>query len=84
MLELRTCGAEFSLLPTPVVGDARGAGGRTIAGSKANAGVSLTDVVVHGQELNGAHQDRQLNAGRLDPQFVEWMMGFPTDFTVPD
>jgi hypothetical protein len=64
------------MLPTPTTGDAEASGSRRMEGSKAHAGVSLTDVVIHGQELH-RHQDRKPNSGRLSPRFVEWMMGFP-------
>jgi hypothetical protein len=75
--------AKRGLLPTPVVGDSTAAGSRRKAGSKANPGVSLTDVVVHGQALHH-HKDRESNAGHLSPQFVEWMMGLPINWTEPD
>lgn len=67
------------MLPTPTAGDAKASGSRRKAGSSAHAGVSLTDVVIHGQELH-QHQDRKPNSGRLSPRFVSWMMGFPLDW----
>lgn len=67
--------AAKGLLPTPVANDAK-------KGSRANPGVSLTDVVVHKQALD-IHRDRRPNAGHLSPRFVEWMMGFPQNWTEP-
>jgi hypothetical protein len=64
------------LLPTPTAGDAKASGSRRKEGSNAHAGVSLTDVVIHGQELH-RHEERAPNSGRLCPRFVTWMMGFP-------
>ena len=81
MSGLHTCDGESSLLPTPTAGDAKASGSRRKAGSKAKPGVSLTDVVVHGQALH-EHHDRT-KGGHLAPQFVEWMMGLAANWTVP-
>lgn len=65
-------------LPTPTAGDAKASGSRNTATSAAHAGTSLTD---------WARQDgatgRDGPPVRLCPRFVEWMMGLPTDYTVP-
>jgi hypothetical protein len=75
---------ESLLLPTPTAGDANASGSRRKEGSQANPGVSLTDVVIHGQELHH-HVERKPNAGHLSPRFVEWLMGFPAGWTsIPD
>jgi hypothetical protein len=82
MSALRTCDGESSLLPTPTAGDAKASGSRRKPGSKAKPGVSLTDVVVHGQKLH-SHTDRT-KGGHLAPRFVEWMMGLARDWTATD
>lgn len=64
--------------PTPVVTDSIGAGNRNLEGSKAHAGESLTDVVNGGQR---ARVDR--NTGRLNPRWVETLMGVPVGWTMP-
>lgn len=73
--------SERLLLPTPTVGDAAASGSRCHEGSSAHPGVSLTDVVVHGRTLE-AHGPRT-TGGRLEPQFVEWLMGLPLRWTEP-
>lgn len=74
--------ARRDLLPTPT------AWGREVASAcedrtrKAHPGVSLTDVVVHDRSVHGEqHGGREPGAGRLNPDFVEWMMGFATGWT---
>jgi hypothetical protein len=69
-------------LPTPTVGDAAASGSRCHEGSSAHPGVSLTDVVVHGRTLD-VHGPRT-TGGRLEPRFVEWLMGLPLRWTEPD
>ncbi len=71
------------MLPTPTAGDAKASGSRTKEGSGAHAGVSLTDVVVHGRTVTELHGDRT-TAGHLSPAFVEWMMGLPAGWTDTD
>lgn len=63
------------LWPTPTAGDARGSGSRNIPTSKAHAGVSLTDAVTTGNSLGRSSLDAP--AGRLNPTWVEWLMGWP-------
>jgi len=92
-----------SLIPTPTAGDAKSAGSRNLPGSKANAGVSLTDFVKYGNSttprrtwptpdasphkyrLQGdSQQSKSLNGihgGKLNPTWVEWLMGFPLEHT---
>jgi hypothetical protein len=96
------------LLPTPTAGDGKSSGSRNLEGSKAHAGVSLTDAVVHGDSTTGRATpvERSVDFGvyapavarweavlgrpapsptvpgregrpRLNPVFVEWMMGLP-------
>ncbi len=90
--------------PTPTAGDAKASGSRNLEGSKAHAGVSLTDAVLgtgavrprrfatpttqdghnNGSPSQQARNSPPLNAqigGRLNPQWVEWLMGLPTDWT---
>ena len=104
-LALLTAGIDGggSYIPTPTAGDARSAGSRNLPGSKAKAGVSLTDFVKYGNSttprkmwptpdasphkyrLQGnSQQSKSLNAihgGKLNPTWVEWLMGFPLGHT---
>jgi hypothetical protein len=61
-------------VPTPTVGDSRSAGSRNTATSKAKPGTSLTDWA-RGDGGTG-RQDKE-NGGKLNPQFAEWLMGWP-------
>jgi len=63
-------------LPTPTAGDSKGSGSRECPGSRALGGMSLTDAVT-GSAKGRAHG----TGGKLRPQFVEWMMGWPTGWT---
>lgn len=111
--------ARTGLWPTPTAGDASGAGSRNLPGSKAHAGVSLTDAVLFGNStttrrpedprlkrnwptpnsrdhkgapgtgarergghqasLPGALKDSE-GSGSLNPTFVAWLMGFPSEW----
>jgi len=73
--------ARSGMLPTPTAGDAKASGSRRKAGSSAKPGVSLTDVVVHGQSLHEHHE--RTKGGHLSPRFVEWLMGVPQGWTEP-
>ena len=59
--------------PTPTTSDASGGGNRNSAGSKAHAGVSLTDACLTGDSST----PRSVVSGQLNPQWVGWLMGFP-------
>lgn len=61
--------------PTPTASDAHSAGSRNLQGSKAHAGVSLTDAVKFG---NSNTARTQTDGGSLNPSWVEWLMGFPS------
>lgn len=66
--------AAINRWPTPTAGDAHSSGSRNLEGSKAHAGVSLTDAVKSG----GSTTPRaELGSGRLNPEWVEWLMGWP-------
>ena len=67
-----TTGKDSGLLPTPTNRDWKGAvKPETLAKKGRNADTnSLPDAI----EYRGQH-------GRLNPQFVEWLMGFPVDHT---
>jgi hypothetical protein len=89
------------LWPTPTAGDAKGAGNRNLEGSKAHAGVSLTDAVLAGNsstprrvptplvgDAKGSRWSKSKTqmltsvvGGRLNPNWVEWLMGFPIGWT---
>lgn len=64
--------------PTPVVTDSIGSGNRNLEGSKAHAGESLTDVVNGGQKARV-----NKNTGKLNPRWVETLMGVPVGWTMP-
>ncbi len=105
----RTFGSARSLLPTPTAGDSKQSGSRNTPGSKANAGVSLTDAVrgdggrgrmiptPSSNDWKGSakpgQRRRQLTdpamgvietGGKLNPTWVEWLMGFPIGWTELD
>lgn len=100
--------------PTPTCGDARASGSRSLPGSKAHSGTSLTDAVKPSRVKAGANWStpsasdnrsrgnsesgavkrrianggRQINLsmqvpGRLNPTWVESLMGFPQGWTLP-
>ncbi len=78
--------AQRGLLPTPTSQDSRatGAAGNWTAESGRHAGVTLTDVAVRGLSLPSASEPSPTageptgtGAARLNPRFVEWMMGLP-------
>ena len=64
--------------PTPVVTDAAASGNRNLEGSKAHSGESLTDVVRGGQSLRSRD-----NTERLNPRWVETLMGLPVGWAMP-
>lgn len=77
--------------PTPTAGDSKSSGSRNAPGSKANAGVSLTDMIRTGD--SHGRRDRATPKGgetgsteeaprrQLNPAFVETLMGFPVGWT---
>jgi len=79
--------------PTPTANDAFGSGSRNAEGSKAHAGVSLSDKVLTGDSRGRQGRVTQtdgesgsLTAGRrqrLNPNFVEALMGLPAGFSTP-
>jgi hypothetical protein len=90
----RSLRADLELWPTPTMSDANGSGSRNTPGSKAHAGVSLSDMVATGD--SAGRRDRQTPTGgdagsrpvarrwRLNPAFVELLMGLPVGWTVPE
>lgn len=69
--------------PTPTAGDAKAAGSRRGQQTNANPGVSLTDAVRTGDDLGRLHRETSTDGPkpRLNPQFVEWLMGLPKGWT---
>lgn len=63
--------------PTPTASDAKRAGRRALPGTRAHKGETLTDVLCR----KPASGNETLH---LNPQFVEWMQAFPTDWTMPN
>lgn len=64
--------------PTPTAGDADGSGSRNTEGSKAHAGTSLTDAV---RGDGGVGRSDAEHDERLNPDWVEWLMGYPIFWT---
>jgi hypothetical protein len=68
---------------TPCTTDAVGAGNRNLEGSKAHAGMSLTDQVLGGQRPRrgttpSGSPASTAKRGALNPAFVRWLMGLPS------
>jgi DNA (cytosine-5)-methyltransferase 1 len=70
------------LWPTPTAGDAKSSGSRNTFESKAHMGVSLTDAV-RGDGGVGRQVPGQFVV-KLNPSWVEWLMGWPVDWTSLD
>jgi hypothetical protein len=89
--------ARRNVWPTATAGDAKSSGSRNLLGSKAHAGVSLTDAVRTGDsttsrrwatpaatDYKGGARRGQLGEqapGALNPDWVELLMGFPPGHT---
>jgi len=71
-------GIAVRMWPTPTAGDSKGSGSRNTATSKAHPGISLTDAVLGD---GGRGRIDAGNSGRLNPEWVEWLMGFPIGWT---
>jgi hypothetical protein len=76
--EIKGTNKQRETWPTPVVTDSIGSGNRNLEGSKAHAGESLTDVVNGGQKARA-----NKNTGKLNPRWVETLMGVPIGWTMP-
>jgi hypothetical protein len=70
-MDLRTA---VRALPTPTV-----TGNHNRAGLSAKSGDGLATAIIRG--LDGTDAPPSKASGSLNPQFVEWMMGFPPDWT---
>lgn len=68
------------LWTTPTAGDGKDAGSRNAKGSAAHMGVSLTDQATTGDSTGRS----QSSTRKLNPRFVEWLMGFPIGWTERD
>jgi len=66
------------LWPTPTAGDSRSSGSRNTETSKASPGISLTDAV-RGDGGKGRRNSQDI--GALNPNWVDWLMGYPTGWT---
>ena len=90
----RTLSAATESWPTPTAGDSKASGGRS--GTQAHQGTSLTDAAVREPRWDGQPHFlpvlRIPQPGppssppaptllRLNPRFVEWLMGFPCGWT---
>lgn len=77
--QVRLAGFVRTMIPTPTVGDSRSSGSRNAPGSKAHAGVSLTDFV---RDDGGKGRPTSPHTGgSLNPTWVEWLMGWPLGWT---
>ena len=71
-------GIAVRMWPTPTAGDSRSSGSRNTATSNARPGVSLTDAV---RGDGGKGRRNSPNIGALNPNWVDWLMGYPTGWT---
>lgn len=62
-------------IPTPVKSDAKCSGARTNLPNRAHKGLTLTNWVFRVDEQGEYLEHTQ--PGRLNPQFSEWLMGWP-------
>jgi len=78
-------GERVTSWPTPTAGDARSSGSRVgNPDTKAHPGVSLTDAVCRsGRRAQTTSTDGRVCRPRLNPRFVEWLMGLPDHWTLP-
>ena len=60
--------------PTPTATDSESSGSQRSRGGKAHAGTSLTDFVLESEGIPRGSPSRR---GRLNPRWVEWLMGWP-------
>ena len=66
-----TCVKEFSLLPTPVASD-----------HKSATSQSVSQAIIHrGKSPRLGEYVAAQTPGQLNPEFVEWLMGFPIGYT---
>lgn len=88
MSELRTDESGCSSWPTAVAGDAKSCGAAAYStASGRHSGTTLTDAT---RKWNSGRQDPNQTGAespntsglRLNPRFVEWLMGFPDEWTV--
>ena len=71
-------GIAVRMWPTPTAGDSRSSGSRNTETSKASPGISLTDAV---RGDGGKGRKNSPNIGALNPNWVDWLMGYPTGWT---
>ena len=86
MSELRTDESGCSSWPTAVVGDSRSSARHTTDTGVMHPGTMLLDAVrvwhgLHSSTVTGA-ESPSTSGLRLNPRFVEWLMGFPDEWTV--
>jgi hypothetical protein len=79
-LALHTSETEFGLLPTPTTQDNVQIRGEGAAASHGKRGTTLAGWVTMWPTKNPADCNAQ-NGGRLNPTWVEWLMGWPLGWT---
>ena len=78
-IERRKEAAQRRRWSTPTAGDSESSGSRNGTSSRANYGISLTDAV---RGDGGAGRlPTPIASGPLNPSWVEWLMGWPVDWT---
>lgn len=74
---LQTLGANW---PTPTAGDSKASGAAGYSTAKRNAGTTLTDAAC-GPRGPMSSAPGQESRPKLNPVFVEWLMGWPLGWT---
>ena len=69
---------DMGRIPTPTAADLKGSGSRNTESSKAHPGTSLTDFV---RKDGGRGRSVVPAGGKLNPTWVEWLMGWPLGWT---
>lgn len=86
-------GSQARKWPTPTAGDSKASGSRDAPGSKAHGGMSLTDAATTGDSRGRVHRGPEptgpaspsgATRRRLNPTFVEWLMGVPLGWTASE
>lgn len=83
----RNLGGEVRTLPTPTGSDARGPGHHGDGGLDLRTTLAsdrwgdYADAIARWEQIHGPAPEPADDKGRLSPTFVEWLMGWPADWT---